>query len=275
MKLAASNIGFALSEDVYAVLRHYGIANIEVAPGRIRDDEVPALPVVSMQGILWNTAFNIFDSPAQFIVHYRHVILKRCMELGCPRVVFGAPKARRRGARDSEELTEMAVGLFRCLGALSREAGVVLCIEPNSRGYGCDWLCTVAETLNFIHQVDDASVRLCLDTGNYAMEGDTYPLEELHVEDVGHVQVSFPNLRAVARYPSEVAIVRRVVEWVRDVGYAGAVSFEAVCGGGDDVEGFHVWRRGLKDFVGWCEGILDPLRSPDKVQGVNDHDRGC
>ena len=236
--LAASNIGYSLTPAMYAVLAHYGIRHLEIAPGRIQKGETLRLPVVSVQSLLWGTMIkNILSQSAVLESRIEGI----CQLYGPVKLVFGSPKVRR-GIQtcDSARL----VSLFRRLGDICATHGATLCLEPNSQHYGCEWLTTVGETITFLKQIAHPHVRLSLDSGNYCLEGDEFPLETLDPAWVGHIQISHPHLVCMLSGEEDMNATKRMIGWAYRVGYTGVISYEAI---NTDI---HDWRRGLREFTG-------------------------
>src|SRR5262249_42723693 len=67
---------------------------------------------------------------------------------------------------------EIAVDFFRRAGAAAASRGVMLCIEPNPRAYGCDFVNSSAEARDLIARVDSPGFGLHLDAGAMTLQGE-------------------------------------------------------------------------------------------------------
>jgi hydroxypyruvate isomerase len=235
-KLAASNIGFTMSPEVATTLCHWGIRYAEIAPTRCT--EFGGLKPWSMQSLLYSLPLiNIFTRPSTFLCHCQN-LMKHGSAKGIRRYVFGCPKQRSLTTN-----TDDAIALFRKVGSIAAEYDSIFCIEPNAHEYGCTWLTTIEEVLEFVKAVDHPNIRINLDSGNFVMEEDPFPLESLGIEWVGHVQISAPHLRH--RLSAEdIVVAKRFVRYLDSTGYTGCISFEA-----RSPPSFHEYRKGLQDFL--------------------------
>ena len=215
MKVAFSNIAWTPhdSPDVLALLRKQSVAGIEVAPTKIWPDWIGATSAAARQYRTWmsDNGFEIpalqailfgrpdlhlFDpsSEVALVEHLAHVAVLG-EALGARVAVLGAPKQRTRGSLSFEEALERCVPLFRRLGRLFDEHGGCLCIEPNPRRYGCDFIVNAREGVKLVQAVDHPGFALHLDAAGMHLEGDV--LAELWPEVhpmLRHFHISEPDL---------------------------------------------------------------------------------
>jgi sugar phosphate isomerase/epimerase len=115
--------------------------------------------------------------------------------LGATRLVFGSPKNRDRLSLSDDEVAEVAGVFFRRLGDIAADHGVFICLEPNPARYGCNFLTGTDEAARMVRLVAHGHVRLQLDTGAIAINGeDPVLLVEQHGDLIGHVHASEPDL---------------------------------------------------------------------------------
>jgi sugar phosphate isomerase/epimerase len=213
------------TKDVLSILRKFRIGSVEVAPTIVSGDwDTPfdyPYPISSFQSILYNTDIRIYEDPDAFVSHYRKVA-KLCSTHGVRSVVFGSPNQRHVSTGVD------IVPYFKTIADISREYSVAFCIEPNSKKYGCTWLTTVSEVVDFLQKVDESDViKLNLDTGNYIMEDDTFVFDADSVKYIGNVQVSNEHLEPLCDMTEEnKATTARVLKNIASVGYAGYISLE-------------------------------------------------
>jgi sugar phosphate isomerase/epimerase len=120
--------------------------------------------------------------------------------MGATRLVFGSPKNRDRGTLNETQTMEIAVPFFRMLGERASELGVQFCLEPNPVGYACNFMTTTEGGAKVVRAVGNPGIRLHLDAGAMAMNGED-PAAEVarHHELVGYVHASEPNLATVGQ----------------------------------------------------------------------------
>lgn len=216
MRLAISNLAWDTSEDesVLALLKLHGVDAIDVVPGKYFPKPMDAshaditkvkdwwakrgIQITGMQSLLFGTTgLNVFgpqESRAAMLVHLG-AVCRIGGALGATRIVFGSPKNRDRSGLADEETMEMAVSFLQRLGDIAASEGVEICLEPNPPCYGANFMTTSAETAHVILAVNHPAIRLQLDTGAMAINGED-PADVLSKfgKLVGHIHASEPNL---------------------------------------------------------------------------------
>jgi sugar phosphate isomerase/epimerase len=236
--LSVSNLAWPLAQEPHALklLAKYGIGNLEVAPtrygsweGAIDAQAVCArvheagLAIYSTQAVFFGLDVNLFDDPDGFEAHARRVVALTA-SLGAKRIVLGSPRNRRLPCLVGEEQqqqhehdnpstnvapsaaihTKIAQQVLQRIGHYAHQnfADVIVCLEPNSKQYGCNFVNTLQEAFRLLEGVASPNIGINLDTGNAEMEGE----DVLTVLDacangvkarVRHIQVSKPFLAAI------------------------------------------------------------------------------
>lgn len=238
VKLAVSNIVSSDSgiKDMIKILTHNRIKAIEIAPTKFAQwvnwsddliEELKSLKIsfVSCQSILFNANIrNIFLDKENFIKHYEYVS-SLCYKLGITNIVFGSPNARH--LFDASE--NDAVLLFRHIGQIGKKYNIVCCLEPNAKEYGCSWLTTLHDAVEFIKKVSHSHVRVTYDIGNYLMEKDSFEWDSKTIQYLGHVQVSNEYLKPMHLLDSEkIAKYSMQLRNIIGLGYSKCVSMEMI-----------------------------------------------
>lgn len=206
LRFAFSNIAWTPHDDpeIYSLLRRQGIEGVEIAPTAVwgsweavtvskarayresldeQGFEVPAL-----QALLYGRPeARLFDARGEtsLLEHFARVA---CIASGLEArvAVLGAPSQRDRGERTWPQALEHAAGVLRRAAALFHDQGCCLCIEPNPRRYGCNFVNTTAEGIELVAAVDHPGFGLHLDAAGMHLEG----------EDLGSVLTgALPMLR--------------------------------------------------------------------------------
>ncbi len=216
INLCISNIAWASEDEPLAaeILAESGLTRVEVAPTKIWDEPLRAadddlercrefwsergISIVALQALLFGrpdlTIFESAETRADTLEYLRG-IARLGSRLGARVLVFGSPKNRQVSGRPAQEVDDIAVSFFRAAGESAREEGVVLCIEPNPREYGCDFVTTSAEGLELVRKVDNAGFGLHLDAAAMTLSGES--LEPALTNAAGafcHFHASEPNL---------------------------------------------------------------------------------
>ncbi|MGO4693585.1 sugar phosphate isomerase/epimerase family protein [Paenibacillus sp. 2TAB26] len=243
MKLAISNIAWDSHENdkMIPLLKKFGVKGIEIAPTKHWDEPATAKETeianykefwvnqgftpIAMQSLLFNkNQLSIFGDVKKETMNYLVSILTLASKLGIKAVVFGSPKNRLIGGSDREERYGEAIDFFRLLGERATQLGVHLCIEPNPVKYGCDFITTTLEGLDFVKNVKSDGVKLHLDTGTMLLNEEK---PELLIPEClpysGHFHISDPFLNIPGSYNQGHEAIAEVLH---DYNYQGWVSIE-------------------------------------------------
>ncbi|MFL9928039.1 sugar phosphate isomerase/epimerase [Paraburkholderia sp. RL18-103-BIB-C] len=216
MRVSISNIAWDVREDetVAALLARYGVDAIDIAPGKYfpepaaaTDDDMArvkdwwnrrGIEMTGMQSLFFGTnGLNLFGSAAsrQAMLDHLAAVCRIGNGVGATRLVFGSPKNRDRSGIGDQQVLDIAVPLFRRLGDMAGEQGIIVCLEPNPARYGANFMTTSAETLRVVEQVAHPAIRMQLDTGAIAINGeDLFTTVRDCAGVVGHVHASEPDL---------------------------------------------------------------------------------
>lgn len=216
MKLSISNIAWDTAEDdaVAGLLRAHGVRLIDVAPGKyfpapeqanmvdietVRQAwKARGIDICGMQALLFgSTNLNLFGSADTQSAMLRRLsaVCRIGAGLGAKRLVFGSPKNRDRTGLDDAHTHKIAVDFFRKLGKEAALCGVQVCLEPNPPRYGANFMTTSLETARIVEAVAHPAIRMQLDTGAMAINGEEVAeTVEAYGHLIGHVHASEPDL---------------------------------------------------------------------------------
>jgi len=123
------------------------------------------------------------------------IVAELAAALGAPVMVLGSPQLRQRGGILPAQALQIATAFLHTLAERLSGVGVSLCIEPNARAYGCDFITTLAEGESLVRLVGHPNFGLHFDTGGSLMEH-AVPAEEAAGCTLAfrHVHVSEPHL---------------------------------------------------------------------------------
>lgn len=198
------------NDDAYAkrILDKYNIKYIEVAPTKLTQwselspntlldyEQIMGKKIISLQSVLYKTNLSVTNREhiEQIQTHFNK-LLYICYEVKIPKIVFGSPKSR---LVSSKEEKDVFIENFKKINVLAKRYGVKVCIEPNSKLYGCNFMTNITETINVLKELKCSYIKLHIDTGNMIMEQDdildianAVPyLESFHISDenLGYIQ---------------------------------------------------------------------------------------
>ncbi|WP_330508392.1 TIM barrel protein [Pseudomonas putida] len=247
MRLAISNIAWSTTEDeiIAGLLARYAVDVIDIAPGKYFSELSKAtngdiarlkdwwaqrgIMLSGMQALLFGTSgLNVFGSEQSRAALLQHLtdVCRIGAGLGATRIVFGSPKNRDRSGLTDQQALDSAVSFFRQLGDIAQARDVTICLEPNPTCYGANFMTTSAETAATVRSIDHPAIRMQLDTGAMAINGeDPFIVLENCAELIGHIHASEPSLlplgdggtahenmaRAVSRYlPGHIVTIEMV-----------------------------------------------------------------
>ncbi|ROO58751.1 sugar phosphate isomerase/epimerase [Micromonospora sp. Llam0] len=252
IKVAVSNIAWQPTDDekVADLLRHAGVAGVEVAPTKIWPDltEVSldqahaygrtwaraGLPVVAAQSLLYGRPeLTVFGPRREDLVAYLCRVIDLCAAMGATALVFGSPRNRRRDGLPVEMADRIAADVFGRLARRAHAAGTSLCLEANPAEYGADYLVRAEEAARLVAAVDSPGLRLHLDTACMALAGDdAAACVDRFAPLLRHAHLSEPDLAAVGTPDRAHA---DFVAALRAVGYDRYLSVEMRPSDGDPV----------------------------------------
>ena len=244
--LAISNIAWPPGElmAAAAIARQLGLDGIELAPhnlfGRwdVSDAEVievrtrladHGLVCPALQGILFGAPSTFLfgsDEEREALASQLAKVARIAALLGASACVFGAPRNRDPGDTEPEAAWETARRFFAKIGPVFADLGTSLAIEANARTYGCRFLVTTSEAIEFVRAVDSPGIRLQIDTGTIFLEGEHPSVIEAAAPLAAHAHVSQPQLSPIGTdgidHHDTAAALKRS-------GYGGFLSIEMRC----------------------------------------------
>jgi sugar phosphate isomerase/epimerase len=168
-----------------------------------------------MQALLFGTSgLNIFGSPEvqESLLTHLSSICRIGRGLGADRIVFGSPKNRDRMSLSDEQVQIISSSFFKRLGDIAQTHGVMICLEPNPPCYGANFMTTSAETAEVVRRISHSSIRMQLDTGAMAINGEDATLV---LEDnwplIGHIHISEPEIQPLGDGIVNHAVVAQVL----------------------------------------------------------------
>lgn len=234
MRISISNIAWDvhLDSEVAALLGKYGIDAIDVAPGKYFTDfnRVPlqevhkvrqwwedrGIGITGMQSLLFGTqGLNLFagQSSQQAMLEHLTGVCRVAAGLGASKLVFGSPKNRDRSGVAEAEVMPIAREFFSRLGDIAALHSVVICLEPNPKCYGANFMTTTRETAEVVSRVAHPAIRMQLDTGALTLNGES--VEELvpaFHELIAHIHASEPQLVTLGDGGTEHARIAKIIE---------------------------------------------------------------
>ncbi|HME08027.1 MAG TPA: TIM barrel protein [Bryobacteraceae bacterium] len=249
MKLAASNIAWSADteQEVFRMLRRFGVSAIEVAPTRIWPEwlgatvtaareyrgqvESEGLSISSLQAILFQKPeLRLFgsDQDRDALMSHLRYCADLAAELGAASVVFGAPKNRDRGKLDESEAFVKATEFFSQLAPYYAARSTQLVLEANPSDYGCNFVTESGTAARLVRAVGADGFALHLDSACMHLAHENPAASILAAADIlRHFHASEPNLAGFANPSSDHAGAATALA---QAGYQGYVALEMRAG---------------------------------------------
>lgn len=237
MNLTISNIAWTaeLEYEVLEILKSEHIQAIEVAPtrlwpnweGSLRDatmyrDGLATAGMIcsSLQSLVYGRTdlklFGTRQDKASMIAHLLRVA-DVAAALGARPMIFGAPRHRDIGYRDTQDALSEAVAMFTEVAEYCARKGVCLCIEPNPKAYDCNFIMDSRSGADLVRRVNSPGFRLHLDTAGMTLAGEDVAKAIEDCADVlEHIHISEPYL---GDFTSPIVDHKRVANSLRAIGW--------------------------------------------------------
>lgn len=166
------------------ILKLFGIKNVQIAPTKLIDNwnnlqninidtfKDNDINIYSFQSVTYGLDSNIFDYESrQSLMDHLKKIINYGILNNIKIIVFGCPRNRKILNKNDNNDT-IFCEFFNELGNYIGENDLKICIEPNSKQYGCNFLNNIKETGDIVRKTDNKNIKLMVDIGNIIMEND-------------------------------------------------------------------------------------------------------
>lgn len=231
MALSISNIAWNpnLDRSVAELLCKHDVHCIDIAPGKYFNNLMEAdtqeilsvkrfwnmrgISIIGMQSLFYGTkGFNIFGESYIVMLSYLDIICKTASILGARFLTFGSPKNRDRSGLSDSETLDKALSFFYMAGKIAQNHSVVLCLEPNPKEYGANFLTTTKETYNFVKMLNHPCIKLQLDVGALILNDEKNTVIDICSDMIGHVHISEPQLKPIGTNQDEHLVFSPVIK---------------------------------------------------------------
>ena len=167
------------------ILKLFGISNIQIAPTTFIDkwENLPGMNlevfrqndinVYSFQSITYGlNDLNIFDTTTyELLLSHLKKVIDYGIKNNISIFVFGCPR-NRKILNDEFTNDEIFCKFFNELGDYIGDNKLKICIEPNSKSYGCNYINTINEAGDIVKKINNKNIKMMVDIGNAIMERD-------------------------------------------------------------------------------------------------------
>jgi len=218
MNISISSIAWDVEfdQDIAKTLNAYGVNYVDLTPSRYCEDifkvtdanlakikswwNSQKIYVYGMQSLLYTAGkVNLFNLDQQkSILEYLDRVCYISQGLGAKKLTFGSPKNRDKLSLSNIEAIDIATTFFYKLGDIAKKYDVVVCLEPNPKIYGSNFMINHDEAALIVKQVSHDFIGLQLDTGAiFINKEDITKITKDHSDIIKHIHLSEPMLASI------------------------------------------------------------------------------
>ena len=113
---------------------------------------------------------NIFSDTQELLLEH----IKKIIDIGYKNniriIVFGCPKNRK--ININIDNNNIFINFFKRIGEYCIDKNIIICIEPNSKYYNCNYLNLIKEVGDIVKSINHNNIKMMVDIGNVIMEND-------------------------------------------------------------------------------------------------------
>lgn len=192
------------------ILKLYGIKKVQVAPTMLIGSwdnldnidfsifEDNGLNVYSFQSITFGlNDLNIFTETSKDLMNHLKKVVDKAYEKGVNVFVFGCPRNRKvPDGMSIEEKESLFIQFFRELGDHCSSKNITICLEPNAKEYGCNYLNNIKEVGDITRKIDHLNIKMMVDIGNAIMENDDFSKMLDYQDIIYNIDIAEPKIKA-------------------------------------------------------------------------------
>ena len=193
------------------ILKLYGIENVQIAPTKLIDNwnnlqnmdlnifKNRDINIYSFQSVTYGLNSNIFDyETKQSLLDHLKKIINYSILNNIQIIVFGCPRNRKilnKNDNDNDNNNNnIFCEFFNELGNYIGENNLKICIEPNSKKYGCNYLNNIKEAGDIVRKINNKNIKLMIDIGNIIMENDNIDEIYNYKDILYNIDISTENM---------------------------------------------------------------------------------
>jgi len=246
------------------ILKLFGIKNVQIAPTTLigtwdKLDDINFdlysknnITIYSFQSITYGLLDNIFDTKTQETL-FNHItkVIDCGIKNNIKVFVFGCPKNRK--TIDDFENDGIFIEFFRNIGHYIGENELKICIENNSKQYGCNYLNTISEVGDIVTKIGHKNIKMMVDIGNANMENDNLNDIYKYKNIIYNIDIARENMKPFIEYSSKH---KEFIRILKDINYDKKMNLEMVVNATNCVDELDILCKSLKSFNYFISYIL-------------------
>ena len=241
------------------ILKLFGIQNVQIAPTTIVGswDNLDAINfdlytknnmnVYSFQSITYGLLDNIFDATTNSML-FEHI--KKVIDCGIKNkvrvFVFGCPKNRSIINVNDDTNDEIFIEFFRKVGDYIGENELKICIENNSKQYGCNYLNTISQVGDIVTKIGHNNIKMMVDVGNAIMENDNLNDIYKYTNIIYNIDIAIENMKPFIEYGDRH---KEFIEILKNINYGKKMNLEMVINATNDTDELNILCKSLNNLA--------------------------
>jgi sugar phosphate isomerase/epimerase len=260
-KLVISNICIKyISQFQFScILKLFGIQNVQIAPTTIINtwdnlDNINFdifhknnINIYSFQSITYGLLHNIFDIETQELL-FEHI--KKVIDCGIKNnikvFVFGCPKNRKITLDDVDKNDETFINFFRKIGDYIGDDDLRICIENNSKQYGCNYLNAISDVGSIVNKINHKNIKMMIDIGNVIMENDDLNNIYKYKDILYNIDIANENMKPFIEFNDSH---KEFINVLKNINYDRKINLEMVINATDCEDELEILVKSLNNFI--------------------------
>lgn len=239
------------------ILKLFDIENIQIAPTTLIDKwenlsnmsldifSNNSISVYSFQSITYGlNELNIFEETTCDLL-FEH--LKKVIDYGILHnikvFVFGCPKNRKILKKNTDN-DETFCNFFKKIGNYIGDNELKICIEPNSKKYGCNYINTIKEAGELVKKIDNKNIKMMVDLGNIMMESDNINDIYAYKDIIHNIDISNENMLQFTKLEKQHKDFMKIL---KEINYKNKINLEMLLQNND--EELYTLIKSLNNFL--------------------------
>ncbi len=229
MKLSITSFAWEPNEDknIADLLKELDIKSIDTTPQRItnninntNDPKVDEflefwnennIYITALQSLLYKQPdlqlFNTKEARKKTLEYLKNTI-DFAAGIGIDKLVFGSYQNRKLFNTDKTVALDIATDFFSNIGEHAAKNHIKFCIEPISGHYGCEFLTTTKDTVDFLKKINSQGLGLLLDIGAMTLNNEDYiKTLEYSFDYIEHIHISEPDLKPIGTLDTDHKLI--------------------------------------------------------------------
>jgi len=157
--------------------------------------------------------------------------------------VFGCPKNR---FVINDTCDDIFIDFFRTIGDYIGDSELTICIENNSKQYGCNYLNTISEVGNIVTKINHKNIKMMIDIGNAMMEQDN--LEDMYIykDIIYNIDIANPNMKPFIQVETQH---KDFIQLLKNMKYDKKINLEMIINSTNSLEELDILSNSLYNLI--------------------------